>query len=275
MADVVDAMERRKALTICCFSVIMLDKSGLKQTFMFPQEKEYPTEEVEEGFVPWLLWRIWKNRNEFVFRGTDYMAQATTRKAWEDAVAWRDRVEVEIEEVKRPAAEAPIVKWKPPDSLKFKCNTDGAWTKESELGGVGWILRDHHGLLVWAGARKMTGLRSAIEAEAEALRWASQTLAGFGYKEVTFESDSLQLVKMLKGEEKWWTVLEPILQDIVISLSVIAGWKVQFVPRDGNKSADRIAKETSTFMSFVPKLYSMMPLWLSSCLQADKPFVRQ
>ena len=48
-------------------------------------------------------------------------------------------------------------------------------------------------------------------------------------------------------------------------------WCIYF--RSGNKVADRIEKETSTFASFVPKLYYVLPVWLKSCVE-DKPDVR-
>ncbi|KAJ4889919.1 hypothetical protein Rs2_29667 [Raphanus sativus] len=62
---------------------------------------------------------------------------------------------------------------------------------------------------------------------------------------------------MLNGEDAVWPVLEPIIQDIFSSLSRHGGITVGYYPRSGNNSADRIAKEASTFTSFVPKLYSM------------------
>lgn len=34
--------------------------------------------------MPWLLWRIWKNRNDFLFKGIDYPASGTIEKATED-----------------------------------------------------------------------------------------------------------------------------------------------------------------------------------------------
>ncbi|CDY23510.1 BnaC06g24790D [Brassica napus] len=185
----------------------------------------------------------------------------------------QSRIEVQDEVAKVPAAEIPEIRWTPPAPTTLKCNTDGSWSKETGVGGVGWLLRDHQGTLLWAGAKKMAVMRSAIETEAEAIRWTIQTLVGFGYSRVSFETDSLVLAKMLNGEEEFWPVLEPILQDISTSLSSNGGFEVVYYPRSGNKSADRIAKETTTFTSFVPKLYSMVPLWLKLCLETDKPVV--
>ncbi|XP_018467845.1 uncharacterized protein LOC108839593 [Raphanus sativus] len=131
--------------------------------------------------------------------------------------------------------------------MTLKCNTDGSWLKKTESGGAGWVLRDHQGALVWAGVRKLPVVRSVIEAEAEAIRWTIQTLAGFGYKKVTVETDSLVLTRMLNGEEEVWPVLESIMQDISRSLVVNADYEVVYFHMSDNKLTYRIAKETSTF----------------------------
>lgn len=125
----------------------------------------------------------------------------------------------------------PVRKWKPPEPMFFKCNTDASWDKESRRGGAGWLLRDHQGSLLWAGVRKMTEVRSAIEAEAESIRWAVQVLVGFRYRQVLVETDSLQLTRMLNGEDAVWPVLERIIQDISSSLSRHGGITVGYYPR--------------------------------------------
>lgn len=63
-------------------------------------EKEFLKKEVEERLVTWFLWRIWKNMNEFAFKGKDYDAPATVYKAKEDELEWKSREEVKSAEVK-------------------------------------------------------------------------------------------------------------------------------------------------------------------------------
>ncbi|KAL0695854.1 hypothetical protein Bca4012_063034 [Brassica carinata] len=231
---------------------------------------EYPLEMLEDGLVPWLLWRIWKNRNELLFRNKDYLPLVSVAKARTDNQEWKSRSEVEKVEVKAPTTLEPEHNWHPPPPLSVKCNTDGSWKQEINEGGVGWILRNHEGCLLWAGANKLTDMGSALETEAEALRWAIFTLKGFGYQNVIFETDSQGLVKLLTGEEELWPKMKPIIQEIKVLLSGGAEMGVVFHPRSGNKVADRIARETSSFTSFVPKLYSMVPSWLSFLIEADK-----
>ncbi|CAG7897956.1 unnamed protein product [Brassica rapa] len=52
---------------------------------------------------------------------------------------------------------------------------------------------------------------SAIETEAEAIRWAVRTMSGFGYRNVVVETDSLVLSRMINGVEDTWPILKPIL----------------------------------------------------------------
>ena len=115
-------------------------------------------------------------------------------------------------------------------------------------------------------------MRLAIDVEAEEIRWAIHTMAGFGYTKVILQTDSMLLKKMLNGEEEIWPKLKPIIQEIQTSAARNREFEEVYYPRSGNKTIDRIANETDVFTSIVPKLY--LSLWLKSCLEADKLFVR-
>ncbi|PQQ11302.1 uncharacterized protein Pyn_11853 [Prunus yedoensis var. nudiflora] len=41
--------------------------------------------------------------------------------------------------------------WQKPPAGMVKINCDAAWKAMSQRGGVGWVLRDHFGLLIGAG----------------------------------------------------------------------------------------------------------------------------
>ena len=129
--------------------------------------------------------------------------------------------------------------------------------------------------MLWAGAKSIPGMGSELEIEAEALRWAIYTLAGFEYKNVTFETDSQILSKMPSGEEEIWPRVKSIIQEISISLAGLSEAEVVYYSRTDNKVADRIVKKTATFTSIILKLYYIVPSWLFSCMEADKSFVEQ
>lgn len=52
---------------------------------VFNSHKKYRKDEVPVELVPWILWRIWKNRNDFQYKGRDYDVISTLNKAREDA----------------------------------------------------------------------------------------------------------------------------------------------------------------------------------------------
>ena len=60
-------------------------------------QAQYPQEDVNAELIPWLLWRIWKNRNAFVFQNKDYVAPDTVNKAIEDMKEWEGRKEESVE----------------------------------------------------------------------------------------------------------------------------------------------------------------------------------
>lgn len=249
---------------------IMVRLCFLKSILGLKSEKEYPNEEIEEDLIPWLLWRLWKNRNELLFRSKEFGAQTTVEKSRDDAKTWKSREEATMQEVKVPTTVEMSKSWIPPQPNTLKCNTDGSWKQENGEGEIGWVLRDHSGHMLWAGAKRVTGMGSVLEVEAEAMRWATSFLAGLRYRQITFETDSQVLSKMLRGEEDIWPRVKPIIQEIQASLGIFSECEVEYFSRSGNKVADRVAKETAAFSSFVRKLYSIMPSWLISCLETDK-----
>lgn len=62
----------------------------------------------QADIVPWLLWHLWKNRNELLFKGKEYEAGSLLKKAQEDSEEWQRRKVVEVIEAKRIEAK----KWR-------------------------------------------------------------------------------------------------------------------------------------------------------------------
>lgn len=98
--------------------------------------------------------------------------------------------------------------------IALKCNSDGVWCKDKESSGLGWICRDTNSRMVWAEARAVTRADSAILAEAEALKWAAETLVSFRYTHIIFESDSQTVVRMINGKEQVWPLPKLIIEAI-------------------------------------------------------------
>ncbi|KAG7617742.1 putative ribonuclease H domain, reverse transcriptase zinc-binding domain-containing protein [Arabidopsis thaliana] len=224
-----------------------------------------PQWEKASQLVPWLLWRLWKNRNELVFRGREFNAQEVLRRAEDDLEEWRIRTEAESCGTKLQVNKSSCGRWRPPPHQWVKCNTDATWNRDNERCGIGWVLRNEKGEVKWMGARALPKLKSVLEAELEAMRWAVLSLSRFQYNYVIFESDSQVLIEILNNDEIWPS-LKPAIQDLQRLLSQFTEVKFVFIPREGNTLAERVARESLSFLNYDPKLYSIVPSWARSSM---------
>ncbi|VVB09044.1 unnamed protein product [Arabis nemorensis] len=123
--------------------------------------------------------------------------------AREDAGEW---VLNHKEEEKRTTHNQPqqrAQQWIPPPQDSLKCNVDGAWSKDGQLSRLGWVLRDHKGMVRWIGVKACPKIRTILDTEAEALRWVMLMVKSLGYDNVLFETDSKTLVQTLKDIRNW------------------------------------------------------------------------
>lgn len=233
--------------------------------------KQHPQAAESECLGPWILWRLWKNRNELSIKGVEFDAVETVQKAKEDMLEWQGRMRGDnTVEKQQPIPNANTTnRWKPPPRGWVKCNVDGSWSQNRNHCGIGWVLRNEIGNVLWSGARKLHMLGSVLETEVEALRWSIQMVTSLNYEHIIFETDSKQVIDIVSNVNEWPN-FRALSQDIQFMLRHTSPYHVVFQPRDCNGVADRMAKETFSFLNLVPKVYSIMPDWLSAFVQADK-----
>ncbi|CAE5960166.1 unnamed protein product [Arabidopsis arenosa] len=230
-------------------------------------ENECPQLKEQAILVPWLLWRLWKNRNELLFKDREFGVEEVLRRVKEDAAEWQMRKE-ENRNSENIMAKQTNGKWRSPPAQWVKCNTDAAWQSDGHLCGLGWVLRNDKSRVLWIGARALPKLKNVLEAELEALRWAVIMMSRFNYKKIIFESDAKSLIDLLNKDEDWPS-LRPSLQDIRAKLQLFEEVKFQYTPRGGNSVADRVARESLSFTNYDPKLYSVVPSWLKNSVDLE------
>lgn len=122
------------------------------------------------------FWRIWKCRNEVVFKGIRILPHVAIE-------LWKKQVEEFREAVVDTVVEGggpqncrgyrwggEDCRWKKPTFGELKLNYDAAWPKDTKLGGVGWVLQDFTGIPKLVGGVRGKRYVAAVNAEAEEIR---------------------------------------------------------------------------------------------------------
>ncbi|KAM1020267.1 hypothetical protein ACFX13_042260 [Malus domestica] len=194
------------------------------------------------------LWRLWKNRNDVVFKGI-YRQPLDILEAWKKSTGeYKASLAPDQEDhsLRMPksikVSDRMCTKWKRPRFRTIKINTDAAWCKDTLRMGVGWLGRDFAGLLQAAGGSGTGFSHSAAAAEASAIRFALLSCIDHGFDDIIIESDASTIILMLKKEILVDFSIECILDDIEVLAQKLRSVSFAFVPREGNRAAHSVAK---------------------------------
>lgn len=205
-----------------------------------------------------LLWQIWKERNELVWKGINrrpgeaVFISASFLHEWRSA---RDNKLAAGGMQRRvgAAGAAGCRAWHPPTVGKLKCNVDAAFFEDTNQTGIGMVLRDDVGHFILARTMVFHGRLEVDVGEVmgffEALSWLQTLNLG----SVVIEGDSKIVVDALKSSN----TLDSIFGDYVNACKVILYnsplFSVHFVRRDDNSLAHEFAQ--------VSRLYGPVHCW--------------
>ncbi|KAG7565144.1 Reverse transcriptase domain [Arabidopsis suecica] len=136
--------------------------SNIHHLLVNRDNKSWPS--IIRKSFPWILWRIWKNRNLLFFEGKSFDARQSVIKIQEDVNEWfsAQRGDVLVEPPSRDLISStdgfvasaaqfhsqlePLPIWKPPLSGWLKCNVGVSWSKRKgiiwqDVSMIGVILR--------------------------------------------------------------------------------------------------------------------------------------
>lgn len=113
-----------------------------------------------------ILWRIWKARNDRVFNKIEWKPRDVLRKALEDANEYKDAMQDDNLEgnnyapIRIPSSQQPTC-WQVPVFPNFKMNADGASRQKDKIRGIGVIIRDEKRAFLASFAKKIEAALSA------------------------------------------------------------------------------------------------------------------
>lgn len=185
-----------------------------------------------------LLWSIWKARNELVWKCVVIPPQEIPIKAH----TWL--LEFKKWNVVQPKTKiTDVQKWRKSEKGWLKCNFDGAWDEHRVVGGVRVVIRDTNGEFVATTTLKLEGITVTLLAETTVAREAALFVQQWWTQKVILKGDALLVIAAIQnGMDVNHGPFGHALSDVCTLLQPFQQWKAQFVGREANSVAHRLAR---------------------------------
>ncbi|XP_016194928.1 uncharacterized protein LOC107635893 [Arachis ipaensis] len=199
--------------------------------------------------VGFLVWEVWKARNQAVHQRTSPNPTAVIHKA---KLMELEFAELEEEPAKHSTSvrrSGSRVTWRPPPAGWIKCNVDAAVVETRSAGATAAVFKDSNGSLL-TGINSTIVATSPLAAEALAVREALIMSKKFQMEKVIIESDNQILVQALKSHASIADI-QVILDDILYLVKGMPNCGFTWAPREANLLAHEVAKLTGSFLGAV------------------------
>ena len=223
--------------------------------YLFWRKNNIIVPEQDRDPYPWIIWYIWKARNEKLFRRIDSDPLDLVRHAESECQAWFDANE----------AVQPVVQENNPEepqaiSLGDICLLDGSWISLAHFSGYGWVWMDSAGNIKLMGTKNIPRRKSALHSEVEALRWAMENMLQHSTCQ-RFGTDCKELIAMIKDPQAWPNFATE-LERIETLQICFPDFKITHVPRARNQTSDFLAKTARSFHRELHFIGCSIPVWL-------------
>ncbi|KAF5477566.1 hypothetical protein F2P56_004192 [Juglans regia] len=162
--------------------------------------------EMEKLFL--CAWGIWYSRNQLIYENK----RIDPTQAIDNALSIAKEYECAIEEQNKGLK--PYCGWFPPPVGHLKLNVDGALFHEQSRSGVGMILRDETGKVIFSASKLEHESIDPMEVELVALLRGLQLCLLLGIHDLEVESDALLVVQELTKEEESMSIWENLVFEI-------------------------------------------------------------
>ena len=139
--------------------------------YLFWRKNDIAKPELNRDSYPWIIWYIWKARNDKLFRKINRDHLELVRYAESECQALFNANEMIPDTPQELHNEEPQA-----ICLDNICMVDGLWTSMDQFSGCGWVWKDRLGQIQLMGMRNLTRRESTLHSEVEALRWAMESM---------------------------------------------------------------------------------------------------
>ncbi|XP_050213893.1 uncharacterized protein LOC126665213 [Mercurialis annua] len=194
-----------------------------------------------------ILWNIWKARNDVVFNQNHLLASEIVDKAYnqqrEYTNALKKRHNLDAMPSSVTTARTILSLWLPPPTGFHKVNFDGAIDMNSKIGAIGFVVSDCAGNIILAGARRFPGIVVPITIEALALRTSMEEVLLPGYKDIICEGDCQILINAVNSSSSDDRDAGVVLEDILSLIFHFSEIRFSYVNRENNWVAHMVARK--------------------------------
>ncbi|KAG7573473.1 Endonuclease/exonuclease/phosphatase superfamily [Arabidopsis suecica] len=228
---------------------------------------------------PWILWRIWTNRNLTLFEGKSFSALETVEKIREEVNEWMEAQKVESEDeepsvvvVARDGPQVNILAagvWRPPDVGWLKCNIGVAWSRRNRIAGGAWVVRDEKGVVLLHSRKGFLNVCSKMDAQFEILMWCIESMRSHNLGRVMFVLQADELVGAVNRPMAWPSFYFHS-SEVRELLKGIIEWKLSKESVLANRGASLIAQTVTSDLRLHSYVASGHPSWLNRLFEDER-----
>lgn len=249
------------------------DSSALFANFHFLCEtrKNLRVPEQVRNLFPWVLWRLWKNRNKLTFENITFCPMDSMKKIIEDVDEWflaQSAVQREVVDG-NPYSVLNSKKWEPPPLHWVKCNIGASWSNKKKVGGCSWVVRNDQGEVLLHSRRAFSNLKNKKEVQLTSITWAIDCMVSHKLSKVVFASEASDLVCALH-RPKAWPSFSFQTSEIHHFLEKILEWKLVEEKVSANRGAALIAQSIVVDNRFQSYVATGFPLWLRHIFDVER-----
>jgi hypothetical protein len=219
-----------------------MDFLGLAELILFKYGKENWSLFIQ------LARQIWMRRNKWVHDGIFIDPNTLLR----ETVKFMEEFK-EVNKAQPSEANAEnnngVSKWKAPPPGWCKANWDASIDKNRGQLGIGVVVRDDKGLVIAAASKVRQGLFEPVMGEAIASYEAARICKELSIPKGWLEGDAKIIVDALNSDERILSRYGHLVEDTRSILQSFPSWKCDFVHREANEAAHRLAKAATTYIS--------------------------
>ena len=215
---------------------------------------------------PWVLWRLWKNRNKFFFDGITFCPLKSIAKnngLWLKSIIRNDEPDDHASNARC------LPPWEPPQVGWVKCNIAAAWSGKKRLCGGAWVLRDNQGKVLLHSRKAFSHLTSKKEYLFRCVLWAITSMLSHRQSRVIFAFEPGDL-SFAFTQSKAWPCFAFQVSELTHFMEKIEEWKVIEEKVASNKGASLIAQNVIKEDRLQSYVAAGPPHWLHRLFEGER-----